>query len=86
MRVFQRAWDEKPTAQADRLWKFEEVDLAAVAAQFGCAAFRVESPGDIEPAFKEALQAGRPALIDVVTETEALPERPHGGRDFYANS
>jgi acetolactate synthase-1/2/3 large subunit len=86
MRVFQRAWDEKPTPQADRLWKFEEVDLAAVAAQFGCAAFRVESPGDIEPAFKEALQAGRPALIDVVTETEALPERPHGGRDFYANS
>ncbi len=86
MRVFQRAWDENPTAGADRMWKFEPVDLAKVAGTLGCAGFRVESPDDFGAALKDALGCGRPALIDVVTETEALPDPPYGGGDFYAGA
>jgi acetolactate synthase I/II/III large subunit len=86
MAVFQRSWNGQTTEAADRMWMFTQIDLAAVAAGLGCASFRVESPGDIAQALKEATEAGRPALVDVVTETEALPERPHGGQDFYAKS
>jgi acetolactate synthase I/II/III large subunit len=86
MRVFRRSWDGQPTAHADRLWKFETVDLSVVAEQFGCASYRVEKPGDVKGALQAAVEAGRPALVDVVTETEALPDPPYGGRDFYATS
>jgi acetolactate synthase I/II/III large subunit len=86
MRVFQRAWGENPTAKADRMWKFEPVDLAKVAGTLGCAGYRVESPDDFGAALKDALGCGRPALIDVVTETQALPDPPYGGGDFYATA
>jgi hypothetical protein len=37
-------------------------------------------------ALKSALAGGRPAVVDVVTDVEALPDPPFGGRDFYSNS
>jgi len=33
---------------------------------------RVEKPGDLGPAIRQALKANRPVIIDVVTDIEAL--------------
>jgi thiamine pyrophosphate-dependent acetolactate synthase large subunit-like protein len=34
---------------------------------------RVEKPGDIRGALRQALASGRPAVVDVVTEPESHP-------------
>ena len=88
MKIFQGSWGgaDKITAAGDKMWKFDNVNLADVAANLGCASYRVESPDEIGPAIKSGLAAGRPALVDVVTDVEALPDPPFGGRDFYSNS
>ena len=38
----------------------------------GALGIRVEKPGEIAPALERALAAERPAVIDVVTDIEAL--------------
>lgn len=42
-------------------------DFAAYAEACGGRGFRVESPGDLEPALAAALKGGKPAIVDVVT-------------------
>jgi acetolactate synthase-1/2/3 large subunit len=80
---YRSAYDWKPSAMGDKMWLFDQVDLAATARSLGCAAFRVEDPGDIATALREALDSGRPTVIDVSTEVEAFPDPPYGGRNFY---
>jgi benzoylformate decarboxylase len=41
------------------------LDFVALARGFGCEAARVERAGDLAPALARALEAGRPALLDV---------------------
>ena len=53
------------------MWQFTELDLAEVARSLGCVGLRVERPGEIAPAVQEALQCGRPAVVDVVTDIDA---------------
>jgi thiamine pyrophosphate-dependent acetolactate synthase large subunit-like protein len=88
MKIFQHSWGgkDKITSAGDKMWMFDDVNLANVAADLGCASYRVESPAEISVAVKSALAAGRPALVDVVTDVEVLPDPPFGGRDFYSNS
>jgi thiamine pyrophosphate-dependent acetolactate synthase large subunit-like protein len=38
----------------------------------GALGIRVEKPAEIGTAIEQALQANRPAVIDVVTDTDAL--------------
>jgi acetolactate synthase-1/2/3 large subunit len=86
MKIFQRAWEGMPSQKGDDMWKFREVNIADLATTMGCAGYRVTSPGEIGDALKSAAEAGRPAVIDVVTDFEVLPDPPYGGRDFYSNS
>jgi len=44
------------------------VDFVKYAEAFGCYAERVERPEDIKPAFKRAVESGKPALIDIIVE------------------
>ena len=39
---------------------------------YGAAGFRVERAGDMEAAVREALAAGRPAIVDVMVDPNAL--------------
>jgi acetolactate synthase-1/2/3 large subunit len=48
------------------------VDFARVAADIGALGIRVERAGDFPKALAQALQSGKPALIDVVTDIEAI--------------
>ncbi|MCP5270300.1 MAG: thiamine pyrophosphate-binding protein [Burkholderiaceae bacterium] len=50
-------------------------DFAAFARAFGWHAARVESTADFEPAFAEALAAGRPALLHLKLDTDVITSR-----------
>ncbi len=52
-------------------------DYAAIAAAAGIHAVRVEQPADIRDALSEALAHPGPALIDLVTDPNALSIPPH---------
>ncbi|WP_407563970.1 pyruvate dehydrogenase [Streptomyces sp. 184] len=49
-----------------------KVDFSAVARGIGIPAWRVEKPGEIEGALRESLAAKGPALIELITDSNAL--------------
>jgi acetolactate synthase-1/2/3 large subunit len=48
------------------------MDFARLAQDMGALGIRVEKPGEIAAALAQALAANRPAVIDVVTDIDAL--------------
>jgi len=52
---------------------FSPVDHAAIARACGCAGITVAEPGDLGQALDEALAAGQPWLIEVMTDPSAHP-------------
>ena len=49
--------------------RFEKaVNFAKVAESMGCVGFRVERPADIKPALDKALAAGRPAIVELLSD------------------
>jgi acetolactate synthase-1/2/3 large subunit len=71
-RGFDRAYGGEQTAKGRELWTYTNVDFARVAADIGALGIRVERPGDFSKALNEALKSKRPAIIDVVTDIEAI--------------
>ena len=71
-RGFDRAYGGKQTEQARELWTFRPMDFARLAEDMGALGLRVEKAADFAPALARALEAKRPAVIDVVTDIEAL--------------
>ena len=51
------------------------VNFAKVADSMGCVGFRAEKPKDIRPALEKALAAGRPALVDIVSDGTIRAQR-----------
>jgi acetolactate synthase-1/2/3 large subunit len=52
---------------------FSPVDHAAIARACGCGGVRIANPADFLPALKEAFQADRTTLLDVITDERAYP-------------
>jgi acetolactate synthase I/II/III large subunit len=71
-RGFDRAYGGQQTAQARELWTYNKTDFARLAEDMGALGIRVENPNDIAPALATAVAAKRPAVIDIVTDIEAL--------------
>jgi acetolactate synthase-1/2/3 large subunit len=71
-RGFDRAYGGEQTPQARELWTYRMVDFARVATDIGALGLRVERAADFPAALDKALQSGRPALIDVVTDIDAI--------------
>jgi acetolactate synthase-1/2/3 large subunit len=71
-RGFDRAYGGTQTAQARELWTFGSVNFARIAEDMGALGIRVEQPGEFPAALARALAANRPAVIDVVTDIDAL--------------
>jgi acetolactate synthase I/II/III large subunit len=59
--------------RANEMWVFKDVNFARVAEEMGCLGIRVEKPTDLRQALERAFIAGRPAVIDVVTDVAAVP-------------
>jgi acetolactate synthase-1/2/3 large subunit len=73
------AYAKKPTERARDLWGFRDVNFAAIAEQMGCLGIRVERPDELPAAFAKALSAGRPVVIDVVTDHLAMAPKAWTG-------
>jgi acetolactate synthase-1/2/3 large subunit len=71
-RGFDRAYGGSQTTQARELWTFSTVNFARIAEEMGALGIRVEKPGEIAPAIERGFKAGRPVIIDVVTDVDAL--------------
>jgi acetolactate synthase I/II/III large subunit len=71
-RGFDRVYGGKQTDEARRLWTFSKVNFARLAEDMGALGIRVEQASAFPAALAQALAAGRPAVIDVVTDIEAL--------------
>lgn len=55
----------------------DDVDFAAIAGAMGFATWRVEQPSGLRAAVRAWLDADGPALLDVVTDRDALEVPPH---------
>jgi len=54
------------------MWQFREQNLAKIAEAMDCFGERVERPEEIRPALERALAFGRPAVVDIVSDINAL--------------
>ena len=59
-------YGERP-GNPGELYRFEAVSFAQIAEAMGCAGLRVEQPSEIGAAIREALAAGRPTVVEVIT-------------------
>ena len=57
----------------EEVYAFNPANFARIADDMGCLGIRVDKACDIQPALAKALTANRPTLIDVRTDTEAMP-------------
>ncbi|MHB1008628.1 MAG: thiamine pyrophosphate-requiring protein [Propionibacteriaceae bacterium] len=55
----------------------EDMDYARYAEGLGLKGIRVDEPGQVEDAWREAFAADRPVLLDVVTDKNIPPLPPH---------
>ncbi len=74
-RLFDSAYGGQQRGRAREMWVFEEVDLAKVAEAMGCLAIRIERPEELGGALDQAFAAGRPVVIDAVSDIDAVHER-----------
>jgi acetolactate synthase-1/2/3 large subunit len=67
------AYKEKRDERSGEMWRFrKDADLARVAEALGCAAFRVERPGQLKELLPRAFGMGRPVVLDCISEEQAL--------------
>ena len=71
-RGFDRAYGGEQTAKARELWTYSMVDFAKVANDIGALGIRVERAADFPGALEKAISSKQPALIDVITDIEAI--------------
>ena len=71
-RGFDRVYGGKQTEKARELWTFSKTDFARIAQDMGALGIRVEQASAFPAALAQALAAQRPAVIDVVTDIDAL--------------
>ncbi len=67
----ERVYASRP-GRPEELWQFVDVDFAKIAQVIGCFGVRVTQPGALRSALQEALASGKPAVVDVVSDIEAL--------------
>src|SRR6516225_2746452 len=71
-RGFDRVYGGTQTEKARELWTFNKMNFARIAEDIGALGIRVEDAKALPAALAQALAANRPAVIDVVTDIEAL--------------
>ena len=71
----QRVMSGDPKLQASQV--LPDFPYAEYARMLGLHGIRVDRPQDVGPGWEEALAAGRPAVLEVITDPEVLPLPPH---------
>ncbi len=76
----QVTWEQRVMSGDPRLEVSQDLpdfDYAGYARLLGLHGIRVDQPDQVGPAWDEALAAGRPAVLEVVTDPEVPPLPPH---------
>ena len=74
--LFDAAYDGQQRGRATEMWHFNhEVNFAKVAEAMGCVGIRVERPEDIRPALDKALASNCPAVVEVISDVDAMSKR-----------
>lgn len=71
IQLYEAAYKGQRTARSDELWRFTDVRFVDVARSLGCEAIRVEQPGELPAAFERAFRAGKPVVVEVMTDVHA---------------
>jgi acetolactate synthase-1/2/3 large subunit len=71
-RGFDRVYGGEANNRSRELWTYKPMNFAKIAEDIGALGIRVEKPSEIGPALAKAIASGRPAVIDVATDIEAL--------------
>jgi acetolactate synthase I/II/III large subunit len=58
------------------LWNFSKVNFAKIAENMGCFSIRVTEPKQIRNALDKALNSGRPALVEIMSDVKAVADPP----------
>jgi acetolactate synthase-1/2/3 large subunit len=75
-RLFDAAYGGQQRGRAHEMWQFHTTNFAQVAQAMGCVGIRVERPNDLQGALRQAFAAGRPAVVEVLSDIKALAGRP----------
>ena len=70
--IFQHAYEGKPSSKQGEMWHFSKVNFAEIAEKMGALGIRVTKPADLRSALDQALSSGRPAVVEVLSDIEAL--------------
>jgi pyruvate dehydrogenase (quinone) len=76
----QVTWEQRVLAGDAKLEASQDIppfEYAAYARQLGMEAIRIDAPDQVQDAWDRALGAGRPALIEAITDPEVPPLPPH---------
>jgi pyruvate dehydrogenase (quinone) len=76
----QVTWEQRVMsgdAKLDASQVLPDFDYAGYARQLGLHGVRVDNPDDVGAAWDEVLNAGRPALLEAITDPEVPPLPPH---------
>jgi acetolactate synthase-1/2/3 large subunit len=57
---------------SDELWRFGEFNFAKVAEAMGCAAFRVEQPGELKGVLQKAFTMNKPVVVEVMSDVNLM--------------
>jgi acetolactate synthase-1/2/3 large subunit len=76
---FDKAYGGDPDERGREMWGFTEVNFVKVAESLGCKGIRVERPEQMAPAIQKALAAGKPVVIDTVTDHRAFSPKTWTG-------
>lgn len=77
--IFQHAYGGKVSAKSSEMWHFSKVDFSAVAEKMGALGIRVTKAGELRSALDRAISSGRPAVVEVLSDIEALAPNPWVG-------
>jgi acetolactate synthase-1/2/3 large subunit len=76
MTGYNAAYGGTQRGRAHEMWRYRDTNFAKIAEEMGCFGIRVWQPGKLREALEKAFAANRPAVIDVVSDVEALPADP----------
>jgi len=77
--IFKQAYGGKPSNKQSEMWHFSQVNFAAIAESMGALGIRVTKPAELRSALDRAISSGRPAVVEVMSDIEALAPNPWEG-------
>jgi acetolactate synthase-1/2/3 large subunit len=77
--IFRQAYGGKSSKKEGEMWHFSQVNFSEIAKSMGALGIRVTKPAKIRSALDQALSSGRPAVVEVMSDIEALAPNPWEG-------